>query len=224
MKGDDILHYVISDIHNDNERLQKLLKNIHFSERDHLFVLGDLFDRAEYNPDPLGVYFTILKLGKNCTVIRGNHDQWLASYIMNYYQAPEKARCKIEPYSYNAFELLKKRLTSVDMQELAKFIMDCPLQVEFSLNDEKYLFAHAMTSKPEIHMEDDYYLMGNADADKFMEEGVHGYISMCGHDNVGGNRIWKNVTGNVYMCDCGCGFRSGMLGCLCLETKEEIYV
>lgn len=120
MKGDDILHYVISDIHNDNERLQKLLKNIHFSERDHLFVLGDLFDRAEYNPDTLGVYFTILKLGKNCTVIRGNHDQWLASYIMIYYQTPEKVRCKIEPYSYNAFELLKKRLTSVDMQELKK--------------------------------------------------------------------------------------------------------
>ena len=24
--------------------------------------------------------------------------------------------------------------------------------------------------------------------------------------------------------DCGCGFRSGRLGCLCLETGEEIYV
>lgn len=217
------MHYVISDIHNDNERLQKLLKNIHFSGSDHLFVLGDLFDRAENNPDPVGVYFTILELGKKCTVIRGNHDQGLASYIMNYYQTPEKKRCKIEPYSYNAFELLKKRLTPVDMQDLAEFIMECPLQVQFSLNGENYLFAHAMTSEPEIHMEDDYYLLGNAAADKFMEEGIHGYISLCGHDNVGSNHIWKNVAGNVYMCDCGCGFKSGRLGCLCLETKEEFY-
>ena len=23
------------------------------------------------------------------------------------------------------------------------------------------------------------------------------------------------------MCDCGCGFIDGKLGCLCLETKEE---
>lgn len=28
----------------------------------------------------------------------------------------------------------------------------------------------------------------------------------------------------VYMIDCGCGFKSGRLGCLCLETKEEFYV
>lgn len=219
------MNYVIGDIHNDNNRFCELLELIHFlKNEDHLYILGDLFDRSQDNPDPLGVYFTILKLGENCTVIRGNHDQWLATYILDYYQAPERKRSKIEPYTYNSFELLAQRLTPVDMQGLAQFIMLCPLQIDVTLNGEKYLLAHAMTSRPEVHMENDYYLMGNADNDKFMEEGIEGYISICGHDNLGGNRIWKNASGNVYMCDCGCGFRSGRLGCLCLETKEEFYV
>lgn len=219
------MNYVIGDIHNDNNRFCDLLELINFSKsKDHLYILGDLFDRSQDNPDPLGVYFTILKLGEKCTVIRGNHDQWLASYILDYYQAPERKRSKIAPYTYNSFELLAQRLTPVDMQELAQFIMLCPLQIDVSLNGEKYLLAHAMTSRPEVHMEADYYLLGNLDSDKFMEEGIEGYISICGHDNVGGNRIWKNTIGNVYMCDCGCGFKNGRLGCLCLETKEEFYV
>ena len=35
---------------------------------------------------------------------------------------------------------------------------------------------------------------------------------------------WKNKKENVYLCDCGCGFENGRLGCLCLETKETFYV
>ena len=44
-------------------------------EHDHLFILGDIFDRSSSAPDPFGVYFNILKLEDKCTMIRGNHDQ-----------------------------------------------------------------------------------------------------------------------------------------------------
>lgn len=47
---------------------------IGFSKQDRLFVLGDLFDRTDYNPNPLDIYFKILELGECCSVIRGNHD------------------------------------------------------------------------------------------------------------------------------------------------------
>lgn len=74
------MNYVIGDIHNDNIRFSKMLEKIVFSEEDHPFLLGDLFDRNSYEPDPVGVYFNVLKLGDRCTVIRGNHDAWLAEY------------------------------------------------------------------------------------------------------------------------------------------------
>ena len=60
--------------------------------------------------------------------------------------------------------------------------------------------------------------------EEFLQQGIDGFISICGHTNIGGNHIWKNVSKNVYVCDCGCGYKNGRIGRLCLETKEEFYV
>ena len=79
------MHYIITDIHNDNRRFTELLQKINLTEKDHLYLLGDLFDRCEDHADPVGVYFQMLGLGEQCTVIRGNHDHWLANYIFRYY-------------------------------------------------------------------------------------------------------------------------------------------
>ena len=86
------MHYIITDIHNDSWRFMKLLEKIDLKEDDHLYLLGDLFDRCMDHPDPAGVYFQVLKLGKKCTVIRGNHDHWLANYIFHYYGMEERPR------------------------------------------------------------------------------------------------------------------------------------
>lgn len=83
---------------------------------------------------------------------------------------------------------------------------------------------HAMTSIPEERKSEEYYLLGDETYKKFLKNGISEYISVCGHRDMGEHRIWKNAAENVYVCDCGCGFRSGRLGCLCLENKEEFYV
>lgn len=217
------MHYIISDIHNNNERLSKLLQKISFSPNDHLFILGDLFDRSIYAPAPVDLYFAILQLGERCTVVRGNHDQQLAEYIHRYFEMPEKKRSKIPGYEYNSFELLMQRLTDVDMQDLARLISSWPLQISFELEGTTYLLAHAKTSHPNERREDDYYLNGEADDEGFLTNGIEGYISVCGHREMD-RQIWKNKKGNLYVIDCGCGYKDGRLGCLCLETKEEFYV
>ena len=35
--------------------------------------------------------------------------------------------------------------------------------------------------------------------------------------------IWCNERKNVYLLDCGCGFSTGKLACLCIETGERYY-
>ena len=109
------MHYIITDIHNDSWRFMKLLEKIDLKEDDHLYLLGDLFDRCMDHPDPAGVYFQTLKLGKKCTVLRGNHDHWLANYIFHYYGSNERDRALLQPYPYNSFQLLQERLTEVDL-------------------------------------------------------------------------------------------------------------
>ena len=110
------MHYIITDIHNDSWRFMKLLEKMDLKEDDHLYLLGDLFDRCMDHPDPAGVYFQVLKLGKKCTVIRGNHDHWLANYIFRYYGMDERDRALLQPYPYNSFHLLQERLTEVDLK------------------------------------------------------------------------------------------------------------
>jgi len=117
------MHYIITDIHNDSWRFMKLLEKMDLKEDDHLYLLGDLFDRCMDHPDPAGVYFQVLKLGKKCTVIRGNHDHWLANYIFHYYGSKERDRALLQPYPYNSFHLLQERLTEVDLKQLAERIL-----------------------------------------------------------------------------------------------------
>lgn len=37
------------------------------------------------------------------------------------------------------------------------------------------------------------------------------------------NSIWRNKKENVYLLDCGSGFKSGRLACFCIETQERFY-
>jgi len=207
------VHYVVADVHNDGKRLRELQQAISFCEADQMFILGDLFDRCEYDPDPVGVYFTILKLGERCKVLRGNHDEWLAKYILNYYGTPEQKRKKLAPYRYNSFDLLRQRLTPVDMQELARWILAMPSQLTISVAGTEYILTHDMS-----------LLFPDAKQEEILATGVEGCISVFGHVSTPGHRIWKNDRGNVFCIDCGCGYRGGRLGCLCLETGQEVYV
>ena len=64
------MNYVISDIHGCYEQYMKLLDKIHFSERDTLYLLGDLVDRG---PEPMEVVKDVMRR-KNVVTIMGNHD------------------------------------------------------------------------------------------------------------------------------------------------------
>lgn len=231
------MHYVMGDIHNENRKLQTMLKKIDFGEKDHVFLLGDLFDRGGESANPAGVYFTVLGLGERCTVVRGNHDQWLADYIRYYEALSEEKRITCWPYVYNSFAMLQQRLTPVDLLQLADVINGFPLQEKLELEGKNYLFAHAMTFPPRGQKRKEYYLMGGLDSDRFAESGFPDYISFCGHHSTGNfaafpgryldeenMSVWCNVTGNVYMMDCGCGFEGGRLACMCLESGERFYV
>lgn len=232
------MHYVMGDIHNESVKLQNVLDQIDISFDDELIVLGDLFDRGGLNADPVGVYFILSGIQGTCTWIRGNHDQWLADYIKKYYSRSEKGRQKMSPYTYNSFDIMRQRITEFDLLNLADMILGLPLQKEIAIGDKKYLLAHAMTSYPSVSQVKDYYMMGNYDLDTFCLEGIEGYISICGHTPTANllwkrdrsmyideymKSIWRNKKGNVYLLDCGCGFESGRLACMCLETGERYY-
>lgn len=229
------MHYVFGDIHNNCYSFERMLEKINLSNNDTIILLGDIFDRNDYNPNPVDLYFRIQSMRERCVVVRGNHDEWLANYIIEYMGKKNKKRSKMEDYYYNSFSLLKSRLTDVDMLNLAKQIKTWPLQVNMSIDGKEFLFGHAMTSSPNERWFDQYYLMGS-DED-FYNCGIDGFISFCGHMNTSNlvtlngvylrkerPSIWVNKKGNVYMMDCGCGFLKGQLAVYCIETGDTYYM
>ncbi len=230
--------YVIGDIHNSLRKLEKILEIIAPTSNDHIYLLGDLFDRGGAEPDPVGVYFKVTGLCSYVTWIRGNHDQLLAEYIYQFYRTKEKKRIDMPQYRYNSFNLMKEKLVEIDMLNLADQIIQLPLQVELEIGSVKYLLAHAMTFHPESgEQEINAYLEGTGVMQDYRDNGVEGYVSLIGHHDSsyqfrnpkgcyldeGTNSVWRNEPGNLYMMDCGCGLPNGRLACMCLETGERFY-
>lgn len=207
--------------------------------QDRIILLGDIFDRGGAEQDPVGVYFRIRGLNTNVKWIRGNHDHLLAKYIYTYYGTAPKKRSSVQPYRYNSFDLMNDRLTEADMLNLAEQIMALPLQIEIDIGSEKYLLAHAMTFDPLYgEQEETMYLEGITEMQKYWQHGIKGYVSLIGHHDSGYqynnpygsylddklNSIWVNEPENVYMMDCGCGLPNGRLACICLETREILFM
>ena len=215
--------YVISDIHNDADGFKELLRQIGFTSEDILIINGDVFDRGE---KPVELYFEILKY-PNIYMIQGNHDVWVAREILGKY-AGEKVGQYI---SYNTVSILERRLTPVDMINLANWIKEKPYYINLTLDGKKYQIAHAQTyltperlwDKSKIYMGDDHYedfIRGLEEHDEF--------ISVVGHTATEDKRIWVSESGKTIRIDCGAGYQcyncSGNLGAIRLNDMEEFYV
>ena len=232
------MHYVIPDIHNDYDKFNKMLKKIGFrKENDHLILLGDLFDRADYNPKPLELYYKIQSLEESVSIVRGNHEEMMGHFIYDYLDVPEGRRDGFA-YDYNTFSILRRKMTDRDLELFADWMLAFPLQKTMTVNGENYLFAHAMTSSPKQKKDKNFYIWGGYLGFSYLKNGVEDYISVCGHTITDTIRrwvgeenrpkkpeVWVNKKGNVYMMDCGCGmYDRCKLSCLCLETKGIYYV
>lgn len=227
--------YCISDIHNDYDSFARMLKLIQFSEKDKIYIIGDIFDRGE---KPLELYYEILKNEKNIVCLCGNHDAWVAEHLYQYVNGRYKG------YYYNTVGLLKSRITEVDMLNLISWIYSLDIQLSVNIEEKQFLLAHAQTSFPDADKDLNYYLMGAKDSKDyfdFLENGIEGYVSIIGHtpvDNIREfygearekkNTVWFNRKKNVICIDCANGYRTEVfgknrLGCIRLDDYQCFYV
>ena len=217
--------YCISDIHNDAKRFKEMLAKIEFTPDDQLYILGDIFDRGS---EPVELYHEILKYD-NIIPIRGNHDDFLAKSIRE------------NSFESESHQLLVKRLTDVDLENLAVWIEGMPLYKQIELDGKKFMLAHAETTVEPLEKRAEFFLQGEEMTFRYLREGIEGYLSVIGHfptDLVRyvakdlpqfPNTIWHNQDKNVYCIDCGNGYRKSIkrnvqLACLRLNDMAEFYV
>ena len=71
------MHYVLSDIHGDQDAFDMILSMIDLQPDDHLYILGDVIDRGQYGIELLQRIRTM----ENCTLLLGNHEYMMINVL-----------------------------------------------------------------------------------------------------------------------------------------------
>lgn len=244
----------MSDIHGDYEHFQEMLFKIGFSERDQLYIVGDVIDRGRQNVELL--YFCRDK--SNVTLIKGNHE-----YFMEL--AGNNRIFEIQWKRYGGRNTIHQlgKLSSSERASLYHYVESLPWYLvltphEIPQLERKYLLTHTgfLGASSSRNLPDfcDPDLSGSVlfDIEKAVdwfsretpwEYSVSGDLYslpetvrfdkrlLVGHVPVisgyGFDPIPYMLQRREYIdLDCGCGYRNqgGRLGCLRLEDMRIWYV
>lgn len=218
-------NYVISDIHGHYDLFKEMLDKIHFSETDHLYILGDLIDKG---PEPIKLIFEIMNM-KNVTFLIGNHEKMMLEAIED--------GDYVLWYNNSGYytESLIDQLDEVQYKNMMHFINRAPYYKEIVVNDQKFFLSHAEYIN--VHDEtvdtkfiNDILIWGRNR--NFPPEDI---IAICGHTPTNHREFYEEDTcptiykeQNYIDIDCGCAGLvfglPGQLSCLKLEDMQEFYV
>lgn len=230
--------YVMADIHGNYDAYIEMLQEIHFSDADMLYVLGDILDRG---PAPIR---TMLDLWErpNIVCLAGNHE-FMALECLRFLlkEVTEESLATLDPLMLEkllnwqlngAATTLEEfyRLDEQNRKTVVAFLEELDLYEEVVINGKTYILIHAglgnfEPDKPiwdyELHelvwerpdygipyFLDKYVITGHTPTMLIEDNPRPGYIYRKNHH---------------IAIDCGAGF-GGRLACLCLETEKEFYV
>jgi serine/threonine protein phosphatase 1 len=228
------MNYVISDVHGCYELFLRILDKIRFSDGDTLYLLGDAADRG---PDGISLLLDVMHR-KNVVPFLGNHEDMFRRVIRNHEnrlsldERPDARRTFINWTERNGGEVTWRAYLALpeDKQKsIREYLMGLRHFLDLTVNRRRFLLVHAgvgeyaRDKRPEdcdlmdliwtrmdyskVYYEDRYLVTG------------HTPTALIDPDCSG--KIFRR--NNHIVVDCGAVYL-GTLGCLCLDTMEEIYV
>lgn len=227
------LTYIVADIHGRADRFHEILDTVHFSDRDQMYILGDVIDR---NPDGITILCEIMS-ADNMHMLLGNHEYMMINAIEDPGYQINQWCTNLDLWYLNGgavTEMAYKKLDAEMQNAIISYIKQLPLNSEVICNGKKYLLVHgspASMFKKELgqYVDKTEYAVWNRfdpqedgfDSDKTL---------ICGHTPT--IHLYPKVpmevfhAGNVLYIDCGGAYptsEGGRLACLCLETGNIYY-
>ena len=235
--------YTVSDIHGCYDKYRELLEKINFGSEDTLYVLGDVIDRGSAG-------FRILldmESRPNIVNLLGNHEAMAIDALPGLLRCIDEGKDTLTAEEADAAELWfcnGGELSLADLlwlyedeaQRVIDYMNSMPLYKEVEVGGQKFILVHGglrdfsesrpltdyapeeiLWCRPEldtVYYPDDYVVFGHTPV-KMLCDG-------SGDEEDAAAKIFHN--GKAIDIDCGCVFPRGQLGCLCLDTMEEVYV
>lgn len=210
--------YCMSDIHGDYKNYIKMLELINFSDKDELYVIGDVIDR---HPGGVDILIDIMAR-PNVHMILGNHED------MCYRGVALKDREAWSMWIRNGGGVTRKGLFYKDTKKykdrIMAFLRSLPTFLEIEVAGNKFHLVHAAPSKY-IHER----LWFRADETK--PNLIEGATVVLGHTPTCFLRGFDEPFSiysepGVFYIDCGAGSDHELrqLGCLRLDDLQEFYI
>lgn len=226
--------YLVSDLHGCFEKFKRLLSEIHFTDDDVMYVLGDVVDYGEESMELL----CDLSMRYNVIPIVGEHDLKALRMLTELDKMLKGASPDPEVIgemtgwiteggqkTMEGFKALDD-----DMKEgVLEYLSDFSLYEEVTVKGQKYLLVHAGIADfdPDTDLEDympEDFISEAADPDRVYFDDV---TLVVGHTPTytmeGAEKGKIHYTDGAIFIDCGAAYDEP-LGCLCLENGREYYV
>lgn len=224
--------YAVSDLHGCYDKYRKLLECLHMTSDDSLYILGDIVDRGS---EGMKILLDLINR-KNVFSCRGNHDH-CAQILLRSFVLPddgyfadgleEAFRLWLSDGGSPTYEEFLK-LDESEQRAVLRYLGSLPVYKKLTVGDQKFFLAHTVPEKTkmlDIHnWKNSDFIMGEPEYEKtYFEDAIiiTGHIPTGFIDPEFAGRIWKG--NNHIAIDCGAVF-GNPLGCICLDTMEEIYV
>lgn len=230
------MYYAISDIHGCFDKYKEMLSLVDFTPRDTLYVLGDVIDRG---PDGVKV-LQDMSLRPNVFPLLGNHEftaaiclPWLMAEITEQSLAAldETQLAALSEWLTNGGDMTLRGLNQLNREEredIQEYFREMDLYAEVEAGGRRFVLTHSALEHfaPDKPLEDyelQDYLFGRPAPeavyypDRILIFGHTPTRILGGGDKIIRQKTWIDI-------DCGCVFKGGRLGCLCLDTMEEFYV
>lgn len=136
--------YVISDIHGCFEEFQNMLELINFSEKDELYIIGDVIDRGSKPIETL----LFIKNQPNMHLLLGNHEYMMLNYFAEKEYDAESRHCYAARdlwfrnggrVTLESFSKLKKE----DADDLLSYLKQLSSYFILNVNNKQNLLVHA---------------------------------------------------------------------------------
>ena len=223
--------YILSDAHGHYDCYLEFLRWSRFSERDTLYIVGDVLNRGSQS---IPLIQDIMNR-ENVILLKGNHELMMLPIFDDLiYQTRETQEEIIQEElaiaSIGQEETLRDfcKLSAREQNQIISYIGQLPLYEEVAVNGTNYILVHGglpdFSCMPVEYYDENDLMFGPHDFS--IDHYGDGSKIIVGHlptrfiDGAIPDRIF-HIKDTIAI-DCGCGF-GGRLGVLRLDDMEEMY-